>query len=143
MPLGQLSHSANEKIFRIFPAKGVTHAPLSFINTSNQPDGQPADVTELIWALEETTMNAPLRFNDALLIAGHAFEPFQCVAWAPQDGNGELSLTVIDRTSNRIGRKQIPSSAYSDKKQLASVLEQARAEISNEGYDLEPWTMPA
>lgn len=122
---------------------GVTHAPLSFINTSNQPDGQPAAETELIWALEETTMNAPLRFNDALLIAGHAFEPFQCVAWAPQDGNGELSLTVIDRTSNRIGRKQIPSSTYSDKRQLASALEQARAEISKEGYDLEPWTMPA
>ncbi|KPW61907.1 Uncharacterized protein ALO68_02850 [Pseudomonas syringae pv. helianthi] len=100
-------------------------------------------MTELIWALEEKTMNAPLRFNDALLIAGHAFEPFQCVAWAPQDGNGELSLTVIDRTSNRIGRKQIPSSTYSDKRQLASALEQARAEISNEGYDLEPWTMPA
>jgi hypothetical protein len=128
---------------QLFSMNGVTHAPLSFINTSNQPDGQPAAETELIWALEETTMNAPLRFNDALLIAGHAFEPFQCVAWAPQDGNGELSLTVIDRTSNRIGRKQIPSSTYSDKRQLASALEQARAEISNEGYDLEPWTMPA
>lgn len=88
-------------------------------------------------------MNAPLRFNDALLIAGRAFEPFQCVAWAPQDGNGELSLTVIDRTSTRIGRKQIPSSAYSDPKQLAQFLEQARAEISGEGYSLEPWTMPA
>ncbi|RMN81872.1 hypothetical protein ALQ53_100495 [Pseudomonas cannabina] len=134
---------AGEKNFRIFPVKRVTQAPLSLINTSNQPDGQPTDVTELIRALEETTMNAPLRFNDALLIAGHAFEPFQCVAWAPQDGNGELSLTVIDRTSNRIGRKQIPSSTYSDKQQLASVLEQARAEISNEGYDLMPWTMPA
>ncbi|SDW59265.1 hypothetical protein SAMN05444064_1053 [Pseudomonas syringae] len=132
-----------EKNFRIFLVKRVTQAPLSLINTSNQPDGQPTDVTELIRALEETTMNAPLRFNDALLIAGHAFEPFQCVAWAPQDGNGELSLTVIDRTSNRIGRKQIPSSTYSDKQQLASVLEQARAEISNEGYDLMPWTMPA
>ncbi|KPC33617.1 Uncharacterized protein ABJ99_0757 [Pseudomonas syringae pv. cilantro] len=134
---------AGEKKFRIFLVKRVTQAPLSLINTSNQPDGQPTDVTELIRALEETTMNAPLRFNDALLIAGHAFEPFQCVAWAPQDGNGELSLTVIDRTSNRIGRKQIPSSTYSDKQQLASVLEQARAEISNEGYDLMPWTMPA
>ncbi|KPY02287.1 Uncharacterized protein ALO57_00624 [Pseudomonas coronafaciens pv. oryzae] len=114
-----------------------------FINTSNQPDGQPTAETELIRALEDLTMNAPLRFNDALLIAGHAFEPFQCVAWAPQDGNGELSLTVIDRTSNRIGRKQIPSSTYSDKRQLASALEQARAEISSEGYDLKPWTMPA
>lgn len=88
-------------------------------------------------------MNAPLRFNDALLIAGHAFEPFQCVAWAPQDGNGELSLTVIDRTSTRIGRRQLARSTYSDPKQLASALEQARAEISNEGYRLEPWTMPA
>jgi hypothetical protein len=88
-------------------------------------------------------MNAPLRFNDALLIAGHAFEPFQCVAWAPQDGNGELSLTVIDRTSNRIGRRQISRSTYSDPAQLASELEKARAEISNEGHRLEPWTMPA
>lgn len=88
-------------------------------------------------------MNAPLRFNDALLIAGHAFEPFQCVAWAPQDGNGELSLTVIDRTSTHIGRRQIARSIYSDPAQLASALEQARAEISNEGYRLEPWTMPA
>lgn len=88
-------------------------------------------------------MNAPLRFNDALLIAGHAFEPFQCVAWAPQDGNGELSLTVIDRTSNRIGRRQIARSTYSDANRLANELELARAEISNEGHRLEPWTMPA
>ncbi|RML20432.1 hypothetical protein APX70_08445 [Pseudomonas syringae pv. maculicola] len=42
-----------------------------------------------------------------------------------------------------MGRKQISSSTYSDKRQLASVLEQARAEIRNEGYDLMPWTMPA
>lgn len=88
-------------------------------------------------------MNAPLRFNDVLLIADNAFKPFQCVAWAPQDGNGVLNLTVVDRMSARIGRKQIPSSAYSDKAQLANWLEEARAEISNEGYDLKPWTMPA
>jgi hypothetical protein len=87
-------------------------------------------------------MNAPLRFNEALLIAGHAFHPFQCVAWAPQDGNGELSLTVIDRTSTSIGRKQIPSSAYTDPAQLEHLLEQARAELSEEGYILQSWTMP-
>ncbi|MGV8917647.1 MAG: hypothetical protein ACOH2R_07585 [Pseudomonas sp.] len=87
-------------------------------------------------------MNAPLRFNEALLIAGHAFEPFQCVAWAPQDGNGELSLSIIDRTNNRIGRKQIPSSMYCDPAQLEHVLEQVRAEISQEGYSLKPWAMP-
>ena len=86
-------------------------------------------------------MNAPLRFNEALLIAGHAFEPFQCVAWAAQDGHGELSLTVIDRTNTRIG--QIPRSACADAAQLESLLAQARAEISSEGYALQPWVMPA
>ena len=88
-------------------------------------------------------MNAPLRFNEALLIAGHAFEPFQCVAWAAQDGHGELSLTVIDRTNTRIGHKQIPRSACADAAQLESLLAQARAEISSEGHTLQPWVMPA
>jgi hypothetical protein len=87
-------------------------------------------------------MNAPLRINEALLIADRAFKPFQCVAWAPQDGNGELCLTVIDRTNNSIGRKQIPSSAYTDPQQLERLLEQARAELSQEGYQLQSWTMP-
>lgn len=87
-------------------------------------------------------MNAPLRINEALLIADRAFQPFQCVAWAPQDGNGELSLTVIDRTNTRIGRKQIPSSAYSDPAQLENLLKQARAELSQDGYTLQSWAMP-
>jgi len=87
-------------------------------------------------------MNAPLRINEALLIADRAFKPFQCVAWAPQDGNGELCLTVIDRTNNSIGRTQIPSSAYTDPQQLERLLEQAREELSQEGYKLQSWSMP-
>ena len=87
-------------------------------------------------------MTAPLRINEALLIADRAFKPFQCVAWAPQDGNGELCLSVIDRTNNRIGRAQIPSSAYTDPAQLEHVLEAARKELSEEGYTLQSWSMP-
>ncbi|MEJ5060751.1 MULTISPECIES: hypothetical protein [unclassified Pseudomonas] len=87
-------------------------------------------------------MTAPLRINEALLIADSAFQPFHCVAWAPQDGNGELSLTVIDRTENSIGRKLIPISAYTDPAQLEKLLEQARAELSKEGYKLQSWSMP-
>ncbi|MDB5996014.1 MAG: hypothetical protein JWP42_3150 [Pseudomonas sp.] len=87
-------------------------------------------------------MNAPLRINEALLIADRAFQPFQCVAWAPQDGNGELSLTVIDRTNTRIGQKQIPSSTYTDPAQLEHLLEEARKELSQEGYTLQSWSMP-
>ena len=88
-------------------------------------------------------MNAPLRFNDALLIADKAFHPFKCVAWALPDGTGELSLTVLDRFSARIGRKQLPRGTFSDPVQLANALQQTREELSREGYSLQPWTMPA
>ncbi|BBP82339.1 hypothetical protein thsps21_18450 [Pseudomonas sp. No.21] len=88
-------------------------------------------------------MNATLRVNEALIIAGRAFQPFQCVAWAPQDGNGELSLSVIDRTSTRLlGRSKIASSTYCDPQQLASILKQSREELSRKGYSLDPWKMP-
>jgi len=88
-------------------------------------------------------MNAPLRINEALLIAGHAFEPFQCVAWEAPNGQGELSLTVIDRTSNRIGHKQIARSAWADAAQFKNLLAQTRNELSDEGYALQPWVIPA
>ncbi|OEC40249.1 hypothetical protein A7D27_16440 [Pseudomonas sp. 1D4] len=88
-------------------------------------------------------MNAPLRVNEALIIAGRAFQPFQCVAWAPQDGNGELSISVIDRTSTRLlGRSKLSTSTYTDPAQLASVLKQSREELSRQGYRLDPWNMP-
>ena len=89
-------------------------------------------------------MSNTLRFNDALLIADRAFRPFQCVAWAPQPGSGELSISVIDRSSTRLlGRTKLSASTYSDADQLASVLQQSRAALSEQGYALEPLTMPA
>ncbi len=88
-------------------------------------------------------MNAPLRFNEALLITGRAFQPYQCVAWAPQDGTGELDISVLDRTCNRVlGRSKIPSSTYCDPRKLANILKQSRDELSNKGYVLAPWSMP-
>ncbi|UTW07934.1 hypothetical protein [Pseudomonas benzenivorans] len=88
-------------------------------------------------------MNAPLRFNEALLIADRAFKPFQCVAWSPQDSTGELNLTVIDRTSTRLlGRTRLPSSIYSDPDKLAQELKKSRDELSRQGFDLAPWSMP-
>ncbi|MNP02211.1 hypothetical protein D3C76_940590 [compost metagenome] len=87
-------------------------------------------------------MNAPLRTNEALLIADHAFEPFQCVAWDSPTGTGELSLAVIDKTSTKLSSKQVPSSIYSDPNQLAGLIEEVRAELRQKGYTLQPWTMP-
>ncbi|MFC2972411.1 hypothetical protein ACFOJE_09350 [Azotobacter bryophylli] len=87
-------------------------------------------------------MNAPLRFNEALLITDRAFHPLQCIAWA-HEGDGELSLTVIDRTSTRtLGRKRISTAAYSDPLQLAAFIQQTRQELSEVGIDLAPWRMP-
>lgn len=88
-------------------------------------------------------MNAPLRVNEALLIAGRAFQPFQCVAWSAQDGTGELNLTVIDRTSTcQLGRTQLSRTIYTDPSQLASALQESREVLSRQGYSLDPWHMP-
>lgn len=87
-------------------------------------------------------MNSQLSFNEVLLIAGHAFEPYQCVAWTPADGTGSLSLTVIDRTTRPLGRTQLSCNSYSDPVQLASILEKSRDELRQQGYDLKPWAMP-
>ena len=86
-------------------------------------------------------MNTSLRINEALLIAGRAFQPFQCVAWQPQDG-ASLTLTVIDRTSRRLGQAQLDSRIYADPAQLADALLHSREQISRQGYSLDPWSMP-
>ncbi len=85
-------------------------------------------------------MTAPLRINEALLIADRAFHPYQCVAWEPQNGAGQLTLSVIDRTSSRLlGRMALPM----DTQGLAGLLQQSREEFSRQGYELAPWQMPA
>jgi hypothetical protein len=89
-------------------------------------------------------MNTPLRVNEALLIAHRAFQPFQCVAWAPQDGTGDVNFSVIDRTNTRLlGRAQVAKSQFTDPAQLERLLQQSRAELNQQGYDLEPWQMSA
>ncbi|MDG1580416.1 hypothetical protein [Pseudomonas sp. GOM6] len=87
-------------------------------------------------------MNTSLRVNEALLIAGRAFQPFQCVAWQPQDGTGSLTLTVIDRTNKRLSQANLDLHTYADPAQLADALAQSREQISRQGYALEPWSMP-
>ncbi len=89
-------------------------------------------------------MQTNLRFNDVLLIVGRAFQPFQCVAWTPQAGNGELSLSVIDRSSTHLlERTLLTANIYSDPALLARELQQSRERLSQQGYTLEPWCMPA
>ncbi|MBC9250351.1 hypothetical protein A9179_08720 [Pseudomonas alcaligenes] len=87
-------------------------------------------------------MNTMLRVNEALLIAGRAFQPFQCVAWTPQNGTDELTLAVIDRTNQRLGQTRLDSQTYCDPVQLADILTQSREQLSRQGYALEPWSMP-
>ncbi|MFV3386968.1 hypothetical protein ACNFCJ_16350 [Pseudomonas sp. NY15364] len=87
-------------------------------------------------------MNTPLRFNEALLIADRAFRPLQCVAWAPQDGTGVVSISVIDRTNTRLLGRQLSSATYSDPQQLEDALQRSREELSSQGFDLAPWSMP-
>jgi hypothetical protein len=88
-------------------------------------------------------MNAMLRMNEALLIADRAFLPFQCIAWSPQDGTGNLSLSVIDRTSSRLlGRIALSGGNQLDVQQLSATLQKSRDDLIDQGYRLDPWQMP-
>ena len=90
-------------------------------------------------------MTAPLRINEALLIADRAFKPFQCVAWAQQDGNGEkLCITVIDRTNTHLSvtprSRAVPIAGPGTTRTPASA--GPEAELSQDGYQLQSWSMP-
>lgn len=88
-------------------------------------------------------MNAALRMNEALLIADRAFLPFQCIAWIPANGSGELSLSVVDRTSSRLlGRIAVPDCNQMDASQFSAALQKSREDLIEQGYRLEPWQMP-
>lgn len=88
-------------------------------------------------------MNAQLRINEALLIADQAFQPFQCIAWAPQESRREYSFSVIDRTSAAlVDRCHLSSEQLSNPAALEAILTQARKTLRAEGFHLEPWQMP-
>jgi len=73
-------------------------------------------------------MHTPLRINEALLITDRAFKPFQCVAWTLPEGNGEVSITVVDRDEARLlGRCKMSSSVFTDPVKLGETLEKTRA----------------
>lgn len=89
-------------------------------------------------------MSAKLRMNEALLIADRAFLPFHCIAWTPPDGSGDVSLSVIDRTSSRLlERIALPGCSKLDVGQLSAALQKSREALIEQGYRLEPWKMPA
>ncbi|MCF7202452.1 hypothetical protein [Pseudomonas oligotrophica] len=89
-------------------------------------------------------MNATLRINDALLITDRAFKPFQCVAWILPEGNGEVSISVVDRQEARLlGRCKMSSSVYTDPVKLEQTLEQTREQLSRNGAHFSEWHMPA
>jgi len=88
-------------------------------------------------------MHTPLRINEALLITDRAFKPFQCVAWTLLEGNGEVSITVVDRAEARqLGRCKMSSSVFTDPVKLGETLEQTREKLSRDGVSFSPWHMP-
>ncbi|EXF47310.1 hypothetical protein BAY1663_00328 [Pseudomonas sp. BAY1663] len=87
-------------------------------------------------------MHTPLRINEALLITDRAFKPFQCVAWTLPEGNGDVSITVVDRSERLLGRCKMSSSVFTDPIKLGETLEQTREQMSRDGAHLSPWHMP-
>lgn len=88
-------------------------------------------------------MSATLRFNDALLITGSAFQPLQCVAWAAQENHDELNISLLDSDNTLLGRTRLSSHTYRDPQQLEQEIRKSREELSQRGVLLAPWSMPA
>lgn len=85
-------------------------------------------------------MNAPLRFNEALIIAGYAFKPYQFVTCADQHDGG-FTLSIVDDDGIRLHGVRVPGAVFSDPTQLKDILESARQSLRHSGHELQDWDM--
>lgn len=86
-------------------------------------------------------MNAQLRYNDTLLIAEQALQPFQCVAWSQHRGDGELYLSVRDESTGQrvLHLPRIGASVHGNLARWSELLENARRQLNSLGYALGNW----
>ena len=84
----------------------------------------------------------PLELDEAIRITEMAFLPCRAVAHADAQ-DASYSLRVLDEADcERFSIAHIGLSQYRDPVHLAALIEQARLELSKDGLQLAPWSMP-
>jgi len=83
-----------------------------------------------------------LRLDEATSISELAFLPYRGVVSAHAD-DASFALSVLDEDGKQLlSLPHIARTQYSDPIHLAGLLEEARLEMSKDGYALLPWSMP-
>lgn len=80
--------------------------------------------------------------DEAMSIASQAFLPYRCVT-LPHAEDASFAMRIHDDADREIlSVPHVARSQYSDPVRLAGMLEQARLDLSKDGYSLLPWSMP-
>ncbi|HSC82083.1 MAG TPA: DUF1652 domain-containing protein [Pseudomonas sp.] len=87
-------------------------------------------------------MTQPLSLEQALRIIEQAFLPHQCqTICAAEDAS--FAVRVFDDSAvELLSLAHVAQTQYRDPVRLAGLIELARLELSKDGYELTPWSMP-
>lgn len=87
-------------------------------------------------------MNSAINLDEALRIVEQAFLPHTCKTREDRD-DASFSFRVFDDSEvELLSQAHVARSQYSDATRLAGLIELARLELSKDGYELVPWSMP-
>ncbi|MDD0843955.1 DUF1652 domain-containing protein [Pseudomonas sp. Gutcm_11s] len=87
-------------------------------------------------------MSTPLSLEEARSIVEQAFLPHACATLTTSE-DASFSFRVFDDSEvELLSQPHVARSQYADATRLAGLIELARQELSKDGYELTPWSMP-
>ncbi|MDG9929526.1 MULTISPECIES: DUF1652 domain-containing protein [unclassified Pseudomonas] len=87
-------------------------------------------------------MSSAITLEEAMAIVEQAFLPHACETRADRE-DASFSFRVFDDSDvELLSQAHVARSQYGDPTRLAGLIELARLELSKDGYELTPWSMP-
>ena len=87
-------------------------------------------------------MHSALSLEEARNIVEQAFLPHSCTTQTISE-DASFSFRVFDDSDvELLSHTHVARSQYADAARLAGLIELARLELSKDGYELTPWSMP-
>jgi hypothetical protein len=86
-------------------------------------------------------LNELIGIEKAVEIITSAFAPLRCTA-EPWDHGYRIRFRVFDLDEPLLTVDEILKTQFSDQARLSSILDQARSNLTNRGFDLIKWKLP-
>lgn len=87
-------------------------------------------------------MSLTLSLEEALGVVQQAFLPHRCETTEHSEDASFAFRVFDDSEVELLSHCHVARSQYSDATRLAGLIELARLELSKDGYELTPWSMP-